>query len=118
MINEGIERYDAKIDRRFSDQKIAINDVGAKLDRNVHETRNFRETVNNQFFGVKSQVSAVKDEVRENVAEQIKPVADKLDGISKQVSSTGGVSEFKRWILPTIIAAAVLLLKVLDYVHK
>lgn len=112
MISRAIERYDEKQDKRFSD-------TNARLDRNVHETRNFRETVNAQFYTLKEDMVKQINSGHALLGNQLDTMktatGKQLETIMVAIGSTTGINKYKEYLWPTLFTAAIAVLTYLTY---
>lgn len=103
MIQDAIERYDVKQDARFT----ATN---ARLDRNVHEVRNLRQTVTDSIW-------QLKDEMGKQITAGHAALGVQLESIRISIGASSGVNKYKEYLWPTLFAGVLAILAVLEALH-
>lgn len=111
MIQRAIERYDEKQDKRFSE-------TNARLDRNVHETRNLRQSVTDQFYLLKEnmgqQITAGHAQLGQQLDSIKSSTGAQFESIKISLGASSGVNKYKEYIWPTIFAAILAIIGLLE----
>jgi ribosomal protein L10 len=89
MIDAKIEKYDVKQDQRQ-------RETSAKLDRN------------------EDAVSKLKDSLTSEFKEIRQTLADQKDTLAATNAASDGISQYKQWIIPTLLTVGLVVVGILD----